>query len=902
MTNFLYNLIIHPLYQIIEVVYLVVYKLFKNSGYAVIGVSVAVTFLCLPLYIIAEKWQQIERDKQKEMKSGIDRIKAVFKGDEQYMILSTYYKQHHYHPLMALRSSISLLIQIPFFMAAYKYLSELEELRGFSFYFIKDMGAPDAMFHIGSFPINVLPIAMTLINIVAGAIYCKGLGWKEKGPIYGMALLFLAVLYTSPAGLVLYWTMNNVFSLVKNIFYKLKHPVWTLYICLCGGVLAMDYYVFFHHHGFLHRRLMLIGAISVILLAPLLIKFINFLLDKVFKELLENTKATTGLFFTSAITLCVLMGYTLPSFVIASSPAEFSFIDQYKTPFFFLFNGTCQMAGLFLVWFTCIYYLFNQRIKAILAILLSVATFSALVNCFIFGGDYGMLSPILAFSDAGTLKASSHTNLINLIVLLVPLLGICIIIFIKKTKIMNYVTVITCLALVAVSFVNSVSISKGYKETKNVIQTTQKKSSVVDPIFHLSKTQKNVVVIMMDRAVSTFVPQILKEKPELIETYEGFTYYPNAVSFAGHTLIGVPPIVGGYDYTPIAINKRDKEALVDKHNEALFMAPEIFNDAGYKITVSDPSWANYSWIPDLRIYDKLPYISTTNTIRRYTDVWLQNHPETTSTGVRSTLMKRNFVWYSLLKCMPTMFRDTIYNDGFYWNTNKSLEDLQDVVNNYAALDYLPELTDFTEEVPTYTYLENELTHEPAYLQAPDYVPAVTITDYGNGPYNMDIHYHANISAWLRLGEWLDYLKDNGAYDNTRIIIVSDHAVGVKNDRFTGNYPINPCMLNPLLLVKDFGATGSLTSDNTFMSNADVPWLSMQGIIENPINEATGNPINGDKKENGLVVVSSSLWSPDGQNKNTFKLSENEYYYVHDDITDPNNWKFITSQEAMKGDF
>ena len=65
MFDILYNVIIYPLIQIIEIVYLLVWKIFKNSGYAVLGVSVAVTFLCLPLYIIAENWQQKERDIQK---------------------------------------------------------------------------------------------------------------------------------------------------------------------------------------------------------------------------------------------------------------------------------------------------------------------------------------------------------------------------------------------------------------------------------------------------------------------------------------------------------------------------------------------------------------------------------------------------------------------------------------------------------------------------------------------------------------------------------------------------------------------------------------------------------------------------------------------------------------------
>ena len=119
MIDFLYSIIVYPLYQIVELCYYVFWKIVRNPGLAVIGVSLAVSFLCLPLYVIAEKWQTKERDTQKKLKSGIERIKSVFKGDEQYMILSTYYKENHYHPIMALRSSISLLIQIPFFMAAY---------------------------------------------------------------------------------------------------------------------------------------------------------------------------------------------------------------------------------------------------------------------------------------------------------------------------------------------------------------------------------------------------------------------------------------------------------------------------------------------------------------------------------------------------------------------------------------------------------------------------------------------------------------------------------------------------------------------------------------------------------------------------------------------------------------
>jgi membrane protein insertase Oxa1/YidC/SpoIIIJ len=87
-----------------------VHRVFDNKVISIIGVSVIVTLCIMPLYFIAEKWQQAERDLQKKFIPKVDEIKTVFKGDEQYMILSTYNRQNHYHPLYALRNSFSILI------------------------------------------------------------------------------------------------------------------------------------------------------------------------------------------------------------------------------------------------------------------------------------------------------------------------------------------------------------------------------------------------------------------------------------------------------------------------------------------------------------------------------------------------------------------------------------------------------------------------------------------------------------------------------------------------------------------------------------------------------------------------------------------------------------------------
>jgi hypothetical protein len=53
-------------------------KVFKHTGLSVVSVSIAVSILCLPLYAVAEKRQQLERNIRKKLKPKIDKIKAVF--------------------------------------------------------------------------------------------------------------------------------------------------------------------------------------------------------------------------------------------------------------------------------------------------------------------------------------------------------------------------------------------------------------------------------------------------------------------------------------------------------------------------------------------------------------------------------------------------------------------------------------------------------------------------------------------------------------------------------------------------------------------------------------------------------------------------------------------------------
>jgi YidC/Oxa1 family membrane protein insertase len=885
MLDIFYTLIIYPLVQIIEFVFVFVEKVFKETGLSIIGVSAAVSVLCLPLYAVAEKWQQIERDIQKRLKPKIDKIKAVFRGDEQYMILSTYYRQNHYHPIYAMRSSFGLLIQIPFFIAAYSYLSHLEVLQGSSFLFIRDLGSPDELLRLGNCTFNLLPILMTAVNGTASALYTKGFPLKEKVQVYGMAVLFLALLYASPAGLVIYWTMNNIFSLLKNIYYKItfKYKILLMVLCLSMVCLLFSFYLLWIYRGDAGLRKILAGIFTLAGIGPWV-----FMAFKKYIPAIRIPVYTQGVFFTflvSFASLWIITGLFLPSMLIGSSSQEFSFIDDYTTPLYFIANTAMQSFGLFLFWPLCLYVLFSPRVKNIFSFAGLVILISAIINIFLFPGNYGIISVELVFDNS--VSHNVHDITMNLLALIIPILAIAALRFFKAFKICTTLALLCIVSFSGISFYNLIHIHREFKQVQSFRTRDEGGPDAMLPVFNLSKTGKNTVVIMLDRAVSVFLPYIFEESPELYAVYKGFTYYPNTVSFNGYTRMGAPPLFGGYEYAPLEINRRDQIPVVTKHNESLLLLPRIFSESGYSVTVTDPPYPNYSAKEDLHIYDPYPGVKALITDAVYTKRWIKEHQlDLPST---SDILKRNLFWYSMFKIVPLALRQGIYLQGD-WCTPVASQKITLTLNGYSVLDYLSELTEVTDEpINTALIMVNNTTHETSFLQAPEYRPAMHITNYGNSPFKKEMAYHINAAAFKRLAEWFEYLKEHNLYDNSRIILVSDH--GPEPNFVTKiGLPFNVDQFNPLLLVKDFGAEGDLQTDMRFMSNADVPYLALQDQIEDPVNPFTGNAINMEAKKSPLYIAVSGSIHLDDPMAAAFTLDPKKDYYVHTSIFDPANWE------------
>jgi YidC/Oxa1 family membrane protein insertase len=909
--NFLYLIIITPIEMLLESVYsFLIVVVRHNHAFSILGISALITLLCLPLYSKAERIQEKERQIRQKMSRRVASIKKHFSGDERHMILSMYYRENHYHPVMALRSSISLVIQIPFFIAAYHFLSHYTALKGESFLVIQDLGAPDGLLRLGENRINLLPVLMTAINIGSASIYTRGFAIKEKMQLYAMAILFLVLLYASPSALVLYWTSNNVFSLLKNIVYKCKRPLRVLYLTVVLALFSGCLYVIFFRSQSRTMRFYF-SSLSILLsllvaAIPLYVRFINAFGRKWFRHLVNSFKELHTLYALACIGLFLLSGFFIPFNVVASDPAEFASVSAMASPFSALVPPLFIALGLFVLWPLLIYAFAPKKVKALLAFWFSAILLVALFNTFLFSGNYGMLSQTLTFPPGTGFSPDPSLRLLNALCLVAT--GVLLLFVFRKScvKIIGGVLTIACFSLVILGFGKIIEIKRGYAAYQAVLAANEDSredslpAGALDRVIHLSKTEKNVFLIMLDRAIGSYFPLILEERRELEEAFSGFVYYPNTVSFFRATNLGAPPIFGGYEYTPENLQKRRNDLMLDKHNESLLMLPELFREQGYAASFFDAPYVNYQSVMEKSFFTERG-IATDTLDGKYAEHFIgELGPDAPVSPIdMDVVLRRNFVMYSLFCMAPPDLRSVIYKNGSYWSVIDTSR--TDVVSgsslgSYAELYYLPQISDFDSEKNTFTALVNYLTHSPSLLQYPDYTVVSRITDFGperfNGHVNSLQHYHVNIAAYLLLARWFDWMRDNGVYDNTRIIIVSDHDEMVIKPLFSDALNNINTYYNPVLLVKDFDSGGSLRTDSSFMTTADVPILAVKDIAPNPKNPFTGNELKSEKEDGVNIFLGGSSMLRDYAGFASLDRVSS-FYHVHDDIFKEKNWTKFT---------
>lgn len=910
--DILYNIIIFPIELIIETVYSFLNTLVKtNHGFSIIGLSIFVSLLCLPLYLKADRIQENERLIQKKLSGKISSIQKHFSGNEKYMILSMYYRINHYHPIMALRSSLSLLIQIPFFIAAYHFLSHFEPLKNSSFLIIKDLSLSDKLLSFNSFSINLLPIIMTVINVITGIIYSKGFPFKDRLQLYLMAAIFLVLLYNAPAALTLYWTCNNIFSLFKNIFIKFKHPLRILYILILASCLILCIYIFnFRPNTQGHSKKLFIMILFAFASLPVFLYIIKTIGKKYFSHLKLYEKEIKKMFILVSIAIFVLCSLYIPFNMIASDPFEFIQITSNESIFSILLIPVIIGLGIFIFWPVYLYNLSSVKIKIFWAFFYLLLLLSGIINLLLFSGNYGMITKTLTF-QIGTEFSVNKLFWISSIFL--SMLVFALILFIFKRKyflILSSIVTILIITIILACFPKINDIYKGQISYQNIKKNNPNTNTsiggegdntqeLIQPVINLSRTGKNVIVIMLDRAISAYLPLIFNDLDYLKQKFSGFTYYPNTVSYFGSTILGIPPLLGGYEYTPEKLHERNNMLMIDKHNEAAMVMPEIFRQNNYSVSVFDIPYINYQNVMDTSFYTEKD-ISAFNLSGKYDEIFINELGDNAPITMNPIItLKRNFIMFSIFKIASPIFRKYIYRNGSYWNASENnLYDIIETINYYSILHYLPQMTNIEETGNNFMIMVNQLTHKASFLQYPEYKITKNITDYGPDYFNGDKYsfqnYHTLAAAFILLSNWFEELHKMNVYNNTRIIIVADHDAGCVRPMLSNELNTILSGYNPLLLFKDFYSTGEIMTDMSFMTNADTPLLAVHNLFPNVLNPFTGNELSADK-ENGVSIYLGGSSQPSGFPGWEALNKTSNFYYVTDNIFDLNNWIKIEKQ-------
>ena len=200
-------------------------------GLAVMVMSLSVNILMTPLSRIAERFQQEVNETEARLAPELSRIKKNFKGEEQSAKILALYKTERVHPLYSLKSLMGVAVVIPVFIGAFDMLAENIHLLNTGFLWISDLSHPDDLFRLPfTLPffgneLNLLPFLMTGLSVVASSLHNPlalnaELRKKQVRNMLLLAVAFFVLFYTFPAGMVLYWTTNNLISVIKSLWAR----------------------------------------------------------------------------------------------------------------------------------------------------------------------------------------------------------------------------------------------------------------------------------------------------------------------------------------------------------------------------------------------------------------------------------------------------------------------------------------------------------------------------------------------------------------------------------------------------------------------------------------------------------------------------------------------------------
>ena len=190
-------------------------------GWTIVLITVIIKVLFWPLTAASTRSMKRMQVLAPEMQA----LKEKYKDDMQKFTQKQWelYRKHKVSPMSG---CLPMAIQMPVFIGFYTMIRSAIELRGARFLWIADLSKPDTLCMIPgtNFPFNLLPLLM------GGAMLWQshltppspGMDPAQAKIMRYMPLMFLVFLYSYSSGLALYWTVNNVLTIVQTKLTKMN--------------------------------------------------------------------------------------------------------------------------------------------------------------------------------------------------------------------------------------------------------------------------------------------------------------------------------------------------------------------------------------------------------------------------------------------------------------------------------------------------------------------------------------------------------------------------------------------------------------------------------------------------------------------------------------------------------
>jgi YidC/Oxa1 family membrane protein insertase len=219
--SFLSKLMLRAMNTIHSLIAPIVPKALGDYAMALVIMTIIIKLLFWPL--TQKSTQSMKR--MQALAPETKKIQEKYKDDPlkaQKKIMELW-KEHKVSPMSG---CWPMMIQLPIFFALFRMIPNAIELRGAPFLWACDLSKPDTILAIPGlgFPLNPLPILMGITMLIQARMQppSPGMDPAQQAMLKYMPLIFMVFLYNQPAGLTLYWTVQNLLTIVQTKLTKAK--------------------------------------------------------------------------------------------------------------------------------------------------------------------------------------------------------------------------------------------------------------------------------------------------------------------------------------------------------------------------------------------------------------------------------------------------------------------------------------------------------------------------------------------------------------------------------------------------------------------------------------------------------------------------------------------------------